>query len=198
MTRKRLLMAASLLVVIVLATTARALVGAWQPRTPALAQPGGWVTETKSVTYSRGQGPRRVHGPLELFGHGNNRVMRWGSLSVEQGGGQVFVKGHAELLDSTLDRRYVWLLRVYSDDVKKLLINEHHYIAQSLFLTEDNLHAKPEFSDTIDDLAPGKYLVRLILYEVPRNFDFAQVQPGENMGTYGCEVSSFKHIIVTE
>ncbi len=195
MTRRHFVIIAGGLIAIIAATTARALVGGGQPRTPAQAQPGSWVSETRSVTYPRGQAPRRPEVPLQLFDLGIRHV-RWRSLSVEQGGGQVWVKGQTELVDSNLDQRYVWLLRVYSEEGNKPLISEHHYIAESITLTEDNLRAKPEFADTIDDLPPGKYLVRLTFYDVPRGFDFAQVQPGENMGTYGGQVSSFKHITV--
>jgi hypothetical protein len=119
---------------------------------------------------------------------------RFGEMTVETGGGQVFIKGFAEVFEAVNDHQYVWLLRVY--DAKEKLIDEHHYIREAVALPAGESSASPEFKDTID-LEPGDYRIELSLYGVPRNFDFGSLKFGENMKTWASvQVSNFERVTV--
>ena len=124
------------------------------------------------------------------------RASRLTYLAVEGGGGMMFVQGMGEIIDTTPDLQYVWLLRIYANEGSKQLINEHHYIAQAITLAEGEQKASPTFKDSFD-MNPGSYRVELTLYGVPKDFNFGDLRFGESMrSTARSKVSNFKRVVV--
>lgn len=109
------------------------------------------------------------------------RQARMAAMDVEIQGQQVIVSGQAEIYDSAPGVNYIWLLRVYTANPRKLL-NEHHYVERASRLAIGSVFMTPTFRDAID-LPPGTYSVELSNYAVPPDFPLDSVKVGENMKT---------------
>jgi hypothetical protein len=139
---------------------------------------GGSSVVTHKVT-RRGNGIPPAPRPLRLL-DGMTTIAKFRSMDVQAGGGAVWVTGQVEVAAREHDRRYVWLLRVYSANGTKPLVDEHHYIAESNFLPPDQNQAVWNFDDTIQ-LNRGSYRIELMSYDVPRTFDFGTLKYGQDM-----------------
>lgn len=107
-------------------------------------------------------------------------------------GREVGVSAKVAMWDTRAGVSFLWSLRVSDPSTKQTFLMKH-YKNQIFNLTEGQ--ANPTFEES-ETLLPGTYAVRLTLYEIPANFDYAKLKDEETEKAFRV-VSGFKKVIVT-
>ena len=116
-----------------------------------------------------------------------------GRARIVAKGGHVVVSAAVSIKETRPNFVNLWSVRVF-DETGSTKLSEHPYLAQR-FVTNAQQNTNPTLDDTLA-LAPGKYVVQVVLYTLPNDFDVSGLADEATERSF-LSVAAFERVTIT-